>query len=260
MALSFFANRNGSGEIRGRQIAAYLGARLNPTDDYEDDVCVWVKRQPPEDHPPRTYLDIVDAQERIAWLKHHPEVGVIASSASGVAYLERLGLRSVVLIPQHHANIDRIRKAGSMYPLRVGVVGGAASMPEPFRQALSDALAGSLNTRRPTVQRYECRTRGEVIAAYEQIDVQVVWRGIQRPLKNPLKIINAASFGIPTIALPEVGYEEVADFYWPARSVREVLAIIEALTVNGWNAERLIAMSEAYHIEPIGRLYEEILT
>ena len=80
--ISFFANGHGSGEIRGRQMVEHLGAgaRLNPAEGYEDDVCIYVKRKPPDDFPKRSYLDILDASARLGWLEKHPGMGVIASS------------------------------------------------------------------------------------------------------------------------------------------------------------------------------------
>lgn len=240
--ISFFANGNGSGEIRGRQMADHLGARLNPTDGYAHDVCVYVKRHPPDDHPPRSYVDIIDAHERVSWLHRHPDVGVIASSVSGHRYLERVLGRPVVLIPQHHCNFDRDRHAASWsLPPRLGVVGGEASMPKKFAARIA-------------ATRFTARTRMDVVKAYQQIDVQVIWRGINRPLKNALKIINAASFGIPTVALPEVGYEEMEGYYWPVKTEEELRAAVEELS-RGWDEQRLIGKAESYHIDHIAKWY-----
>jgi len=237
--ISFFAGRNGSGEIRGRQMAEYLGAKLNPKDGYRDDVCIYVKRQPPEDYPPHSYLDIVDGEERIGWLKQHPDIGVIASSITGQRYLEEVLKRDVVYIPQHHCNFERERSNATF---KIGVVGGKASMP--------DAVANTF-----MVTRYACKTRQDVVDSYKKIGIQVVWRGIDRPLKNPLKIINAASFGIPTIALPEIGYEEMEGYYTRATTIEELW---EALKNSYPEQDRLVEKSEEYHIENIAKLYEAL--
>ena len=45
--ISFFIGGGGSGIIRGEQVAHKLGAKLNPTSGYEDDVCIYVKGIPP---------------------------------------------------------------------------------------------------------------------------------------------------------------------------------------------------------------------
>ena len=244
--ISFFANRGGSGEIRGWQMSEYLGAYLNPADGYERDVCIWVKRPPPDDHPESTYLDIVDAHERVGWLVRHEDVGVIASSVSGQRYLqEKLG-RHVVYIPQHHCNIERAPHV-KRDPLRLGVVGGKASAPP---DDFGVTWWG------------KCRTREDVVSAYGQIDVQVIWRQTNRPLKNPLKIINAASFGIPTIAYPEPGYEEMEGWYVPAKTKEQVEESLEALRAGGietvWNEGRLLEKAEEYHIDHIAQRYLEL--
>jgi len=235
--ISFFANRHGSGEIRGRQIANHLGAKLNPTDGYSD-INIWVKKQPPEDPPRWTYLDIVDGKERLPWLVQHPEVRVIASSVSGARYVERVLGRKPWLIPQHHCNIERRRHQPRLKSPRLGFVGGRASCPP--------AEWG--------VVRYDCQTREDVCRAYKAIDVQVVWRRTRRPLKNPLKIVNAAAFGIPTIAYPEPGYEEMEGFYWRATNEGECLQALADIAA-GCDVERLAEKAEEYHIERIAQLY-----
>jgi hypothetical protein len=259
--ISFFANPSGSGEIRGRQMAEHLGAKLNPTAGFEDDVCVWVKRKPPEDNlPARTYLDIVDGSERIRWLERHPSVPIIACSLSGYRYLRQEHGRDCIYIPQHHANFDRRRRLVPDWSKpRLGVVGGAASMPV--------AVAESIGARR-----YLARTREDVVDAYLKIDIQVIWRGEptvspwglrtawrppERPLKNALKIINAASFGIPTVAIPEIGYEEMEGYYSHARTVAELLKVI-ALWAEGYDEQRLIDKAEEYHIENVAERYAEL--
>ena len=239
--ISFFANKHGSGEIRGRQMAAHLGAKLNPRVGYRDDVCIYVKQQPPENYPPHSYLDIVDEHKRIGWLKQHPDIGVIASSVTGKRYLEEVLGREVVLIPQHHCNFERVQTPKKL--LRIGVVGGKASMPAE----LADTLGAT---------RYECKTRQDVVEAYHQIDIQVIWRGIDRPLKNPLKIVNAASFGIPTIALPEAGYEEMEGYYTRATTIDEIWKAI--LRIGYCNKERLVEKADEYHIENIAMMYEAL--
>jgi hypothetical protein len=43
MGISFFTKKGGSGEIRGKQVAEYIGARLNPETNFEKDLCIYVK-------------------------------------------------------------------------------------------------------------------------------------------------------------------------------------------------------------------------
>src|SRR5512139_3024520 len=105
--ISFFRRHGGSGEIRATQMAEWLGARVNPRKGYEDDICIYVKMQPPENYPRKSYLDIVDGEERVSWLLKHPDIGVIASSLSGHDYLcRKLQRAGIVYIPQHHCNYE----------------------------------------------------------------------------------------------------------------------------------------------------------
>ena len=97
--INFFTRSGGSGVIRGKQVAEYLGARLNPK-EVRDEVCIYVKFQPPEDFPKNSYLDVIDEPRRIGWLRDHPKMKVIASSLSGYEYLTDVLENEVVLIPQ----------------------------------------------------------------------------------------------------------------------------------------------------------------
>jgi hypothetical protein len=253
--ISFFANGHGSGEIRGRQIAEHLGARLNPTEGYEDDVCVYVKRKPPENFPKRSYLDILDASARMSWLKKHPDMGVIASSLSAQAYLQGELERDVVYLPQHHCNFEREWGAiPTPFRCRLGVVGGEASLPEDFAQQIG-------------ATRYTAKTREEVVAAYLKLDIQVIWRDLSGlrhgPLKNALKIINAASFGIPTIALPEPGYGDMDGFYWPVTSTDELRDVLWSLrksrfSMDAPRPDQLAEKAEEFHIDHIAKRYLDL--
>lgn len=247
MNISFFRRRGGSGEIRGTQIAAHLGARLNPESGFQNDLCIYVKMQPPEDYPKNSYLDIIDGNERLPWLKKHPDIGVIASSQTGYYFLERELKNKIVLIPQHHCNYERnVRDSGGV---SVGVVGGKGAVPPDIPKMFPGFV---------WVQDF--KNRLDVIKGYEKIDIQIAWREQNRPLKNPLKIINAASFGIPTIAYPELAYEEVEGYYFPhwnkAHLKKEVEDVIQGITLRF--KEKIIEKAEQYHISNIGKLYKNL--
>jgi len=246
MNFSFFRTRGGSGEIRGTQMAEYLGGRVNPQDDYENDICIYVKLQPPEDYPERSYLDIIDEPRRIKWLKKHPDIGVIASSQTGYEYLSGELENKVVLIPHHHCNYDRER---TREKIAVGVVGGQGAIRN-----------NEIKEKIEYIHFSEYKTRQDVVNAYKQIGIQIIWRNEDRPLKNPLKIINAASFGIPTIAYPEMAYEEVEGYYRSVTSVQEMIDVIGYLTAfTNYYRDGLVDFAEKYHIDNIAKLYKELL-
>ena len=254
--LVFHRRKGASGVIRGVQIAQWIKARINPTSGwtYDFDVHVWVKQQPPEDFAPNSYLDVLDEPRRVSWLQKHPKMGVIASSQTGLEYLkEKLERDDILLIPQHHCNYARdVRTRDKI--LTAGVIGGQGAIQcdvEELKRRLK-----KIGIQFKWQQKYG--SQKEVAEFYKSIDVQIVWRKQQRPLKNPLKLVNAMSFGIPTIAHPEMAYKEVEGYYWPAYTIDELIEMVQELR-RGFDAKRLIEKAEPYHIENIAKLYGQLL-
>jgi hypothetical protein len=242
--ISFFHRHTRSGEIRGRQIGAFLGAKINPERGYEDDTCIYVKQTPPENYPKRTWVDILDGPRLGKWLSEHSDVGIIASSVSGFRYLARHFRNEVVLIPQHHCNFNR--EVRQEFEHKVGVIGGK----------------GAIQSRLPLAYEHCTRykTRMDVVEFYRTIDIQIVLRPMRRPLKNPLKLVNAMSFGIPTVAFPEIAYEEVENFYIPASTPAEAAKEVANLTYDVVRELKpeLIQRAEEYHIENIAERYRRL--
>jgi len=247
----WYGYAGGSGTIRGAQMAAHYGG--DDCDGHGSGVHVYVKIEPPAKRPAHSYLDVIDGVERVPWLKRHPEVGVIAASRSEETYLRGvLGRDDIWFIPQHHCNYERARR-GSGAIETAGVVGGRGAIRCNVK-TLRRTLAGL------GVAFHWCRhyaNRLDVAEFYAKLDVQIVWRTEDRPWKNPLKLVNAMSFGIPTIAYPETAYQEVEGYYWPARTMADVVDAVAELR-RGYDAERLIARAEEYHIEHVAKLYEAL--
>jgi len=251
--LVFHRRRGGSGQIRGTQIAEYLSARINPEQTHPDDVHIYVKLQPPEDFPPKSFLDIIDGKERLGWLKEHPEMGIIASSTTGKIWLQEQLDRYVFLIPQHHCNFDRLHRTKEEV-LTAGVIGGLGTLQCDIDELEKRLHALDIEFR--WLRRY--KTRQDVVDFYMDLDVQIVWRKQQRPLKNPLKLVNAASFGIPTVGYPELGYQEWNGYYTQVKTLQDLADAISVLK-QGWDAERLIKRAKKYHIDNIAPLYRGLL-
>jgi glycosyltransferase involved in cell wall biosynthesis len=260
--LVFNRRRGGSGDVRGEQVARHFKSRLNlnePAEDwhYDFDVHVWVKQEPRHLEWPGThYLDVMDETRRVGWLLKHPECGVIAESLSGQRWLkERLGRDDVLYIPIHHCNFERKVRERDGFSV-AGVCGGAGAI-----QCDAGELEALL-ARRGLEWRWYRDYHGpaDITEFYRGIDVQIVWRERtpNRPLKDPEKIVNAMSLGVPTVAFPEVAYEEVEGYYWPARDFAELAAALEELR-GGWDAQRLIDKAEEYHIENTAKGYGALL-
>jgi hypothetical protein len=252
----FHRRRGGSGQIRGLQMAQHFKARLNPPEwNYDFDVHIWVKQQPADiTLPGKHYLDVLDEQRRVGWLLKNPGCGVIASSQTGHQYLKkRLGRDDVHLIPQHHVNLGRARRTEREIKV-AGVAGGLGAIQCDFEE-LQKVLAG-LGLEFRWMRRFQ--NPESIVNFYASLDVQIVWRKQDRPLKNPLKIVNAMSFGIPTVGHPETAYQEVEGYYWPVRDFDGLRTAIEELR-QGFNAQRLIDKAEEYHIDNIAPLYRGLL-
>ncbi len=272
MNLTFFAqppylhegkNRlmGGSALIRGEQIAKYLGAKYNPVSGYENDICVYIKPEMKRDATPshpfaeKSYIDVIDYKEYIQWLRDNPALRGIVASQYSYDILKKYKLpNKIVFIPQQHCNFERMVRDRKIIK-NVGIIGA----PRTFQYSI-DELSDRLKEIGLTlITKYDFQTREDVVNFYKQIDIQLVWDTIYRLLKNPLKIINAGSFGIPTVGYPHKGYREVEGYYVRASTVDQLVNEAEKL-INLENYEiaskDLLQMAEKYHISRVAEMYK----
>jgi len=258
MNISFFTHSGGAGIIRGEQMAKKLRAKLNPKDGYEDDVCIYVKCVPPTNHSKNCYVDVVEDSEGLRWARNHPEVKLIASSYTIYAYLDANFPNEKVFIPQHHCNFERAVRTRKEVKV-AGIIGNKASFQYPLGEL--EAKLNLIGIELKTLIKKRFDSREEVVNFYKQIDIQVVWRpNSDGVLRNPLKLINAMSFGIPTVSYPETDFvEEFRGCFIEADSIELLLTYIQGLqrdddlykTVSNLALER----SKYYHIDNISKLY-----
>lgn len=251
--------------IRGEQIASYLSAKLNPLEGYENDVCIYVK---PHIKPGRDfkfqgkpYLDIIDGVLLKEILKKHPEVAAIVCSSWDLKLLSRWlhHKNKIVLIPQHHCNFERlIRNRNGI--TTVGCIGTSAAftwLPEGLEEGLKNIGVDLLKFS-------SFFSRQDIVDFYQKIDVQIVWRPYIRHLANPLKLVNAASFGIPTIALDEVTFKEMGDCYIPVNNLGEFMTQLKRLmsspALYSQYSQKCLDKSAAYHVDNVAPLYRELCT
>lgn len=268
MNISIFNTRGGCGIVRGNQVAEALGARLNPKSGYEDDVCIYVKVKP-RTIPKHSYYDFVDGAYNIDWIRQHPEMGLIAISPLSQEYLSNeLGRTDVVCIPHHHCNYERYVRLER--PVKtVGIIGSKNSFQYPvekLQKELSD-IGLDLLYEEDFWNTYakNDNPRKAVCDFYKKIDIQVVWR--PKPwsprfdvYRNPLKIENASSFGIPTVAYPEPSYVREWDREFAhAESIPQLISLIRMLKeypeVYKNMSKRALGKAELYHIDTIKKLY-----
>ena len=251
-----------SSMIRGDQIADAIGARYNPTSGYENDVCIYVKPHVNTGgdfkfEGRKAYIDIVDGHNLGQLAIKHPEVGVITCSEADYKIMKNSIPNEVVMIPQHNCNYERVRREVTEIK-RIGVIGTRDAFP-----LLPQELKPELEKRGIELVEYsKFFDRGDIINFYMSIDLQIVWRPYKKILSNPLKIVNAMSFGIPTIALDEEAFKEVQGCYLPVRDFGEFLEKLDAIIENRSLYETIsqfcIEKSEQYHIDTIGQLYKEL--
>ena len=252
-----------SSMIRGDQIADFLGARVNPESGYEQDTCIYVKPMVRKGDDfifegRKSYLDIIDGHNLGQLAQKHPEVTVIVCSHADYEVMSRVIPNKIVLIPQHHCNFERVKRTRNEVTT-VGVIGVAKAfdyLPKGLREGLAKRGMNLIEYSR-------FFSRQDIIEFYQKIDIQVVWRPYKKLLSNPLKLVNAASFGIPTIALWEIAFLETSSCYWPVHNLDEFFNTVDNLRKSDSALYSLLSRNclekaEQYHIEHISKLYKQL--
>ena len=248
--------------IRGDQIADYIGAKLNPTSRYENDINIYVKPMVRKGDDfkfeGKAYLDIIDGANLAQVAHRHPEVGVIVCSQVDYELMSKeLPNNKIILIPQHHCNFERVKRTRTEIKT-VGVIGTRGAFPF-LPKGLKEALA---ERGIELLEFSKFFSRQDIIDFYMKIDLQIVWRPYKKILSNPLKIVNAASFGVTTIALDEPSFKEVKGCYIGVKTAEEWLKTLDALIadpeVYEQTARICIQEAEKYHISNIAKLYEQL--
>lgn len=265
MGLSFFTGsfrtKSLTPYLRGVQVAEYLGAKLNPINGYENDICILVKKLVRRFPCKDLFVDVVDGLGFLPRLYQRPYIGIIASSKVSYNYFTENFKNRVVLIPHHHCNFERkLRNRPSVSV--AGYIGGYLTF-QPFEDEIREKLK-SIGI--DLLFCHEFRRRWQVMDFYNKIDVQVIWRVMAEPWvnhKNPLKISNAGSFGIPTVAFPEKNF--VAEYdgcFIPANTIDELVKGVALLKNNpgsyGYYSRLAQDRAENYHIEHIAPLYQRL--
>lgn len=269
--LCFITNSWGSGEIRGRQIGNALGsdvAVVDPETVDKDDIVIGIKVIPSNDVidcVKAVYVDVVDCHGAVEPLKRDKRLNAIAIGDTAYERLcNELSVDRVVKIPEHHCNFERQLKPVGFPVKKVGYIGEMSGLHlvTPFIASMLEGTDIEL------LVCYHYPDRQAVIDFYMQIDVQITYRmddrdnGVWPCLKNPLKLANAGSFGIPTIGWPEVNYlAEWKGCFWEALSTADVISIIKYMTHEQYvnMSYKALGRAQYYHIERILPLYRELL-
>jgi hypothetical protein len=266
MNYSFFYTRGGAAEIRGVQVADAIGGRKNPKSGYENDICIYVKFPPPHIHPKRTYYDIVDTWKAAPYLQLHPEVIGICQTEYNRKYLtDVFKLRNLIVIPEHHCNFER-RHIPEREIKTVGIMGSISSFQYPIDTVRSQLrqIGLELHFEQNYWEHFK-NSRLAISDYYMKMDIQVVWRPKRMDYYycNPLKLYNAGSFGIPTVAYPEHDY--VDEWHGNFCSVNTIEYLIAACAEMKRNrkyynryAQRAWNKAQKNHIDRISKLYLQL--
>jgi len=251
--------------VRAYQIAEYTGAKVNPTEGYQNDVCIYVKPpfKPGGDilFEGKPHLDICDAYYLYEIAKMYPSMPVISTSDWNCEILKRLLPNKIINIPEQHCNFEGIRKSKKDITT-VGCIGTYAAFPY-----LPKGLKESLAKRNIELLEFsQFFTRQDVVDFYMKIDVQIIWRPYadyrKDILMNPRKIVNASAFGVPTIAYDEPAFKEMDGCYLPVSNLDEFLVKLDDLIASpslyAEYSEKCLKKAEKYHIEKISQLYRDL--
>jgi len=263
MNYSFFYTAGTAGYVRGEQIADALGGKKNPESGFEDDVCIYVKVLPPENHPKHSYADVDDSIRLAEWLRTHPNIGVITTSENTKEYLSKDLKRSdIVTIPHAHCNYERFIRPDREVKT-VGVIGSMTSFQgdtKEFAERLKEIGLDFIYEKKYW-ETYQ-NSREKVCDFHKQMDIQVCWRPkmFATPFKNPNKLANAGSFGIPTIAYPEQGFKEWEGRFFEVNSIDEMVWACKQLKGNVYKYYSNAALEKARenHLDNILKLYENL--
>lgn len=256
-----------SSMIRGDQIADAVGAKFNPESGYENDVCIYVKPHLKKDNMDfkfegrKSYIDIIDGHNLGQLMIKYPKVGVIVCSKADEKTMGAVIPNEIVFIPQHHCNFKRETRwteGGEVTLKKIGMIGTEDAfdfIPKEIEEGLKERGI-------ELIKFSKFFTREDIINFYKSIDLQMIWRPYRKVLSNPLKIVNASSFGIATIAYDEEAFKEVQGCYWGVNSPEQFLAqldiLIEHPSIMLPTIHRCIEKAEFYHIDNVAKMYKEL--
>ena len=271
-SIIFYGNEDWTcSEIRGRQVAERGGWLWNEEEIRPDDVLVFIKSYPGEEmwsaiQESPIYVDMVDCYGVIPFLREVPRATVITMSRLAISYVRSRCENEVIFIPEHHCNFEHERLTKRTKLRRIGYIGYEWNF-QLDANVVKETLA-KLGVE--FVMQTSFKTRRDVIDFYRTIDVQLCYRLPGTPhtlvpqLKNPLKLANASSFGIPTMCFPEPCYiDEWDGFFFPIGSLDGIVHWVTEIQKD-WSvwekmSEGCREVAKLYHIDNIIKRYGRLL-
>ncbi len=265
--LVFITNPWASSQIRGYQIASRLGCVCNPKNLVDvTNTFVFVKSLPTQRFK-NMYVDIVDAYALLDKLDRFPDAKIIAISAMAKDYIANRCNNEVFVILEHHCNFESDVRTRTKVTT-VGFIGYHDNFivdPDLMREKL--AKVGL-----KFIWRFEndFKTREDICEFYKSIDIQLTLRpkfpkhACPPELKNSLKLSNAGSFFVPTVACNEPSYiADYEDCFLIANSIDEAVILCQQLKDNkslyDCVTDSCHIRAVNFHIDRIIPKYKELL-
>ena len=248
-------------EVRGRQVAEFLGAKFNPKEGYENDVIIHIKPRNLLKVKDGEWVDMGDGQHLIEEFKLRPKVKVIIISDYAYECYKDILPNEMVVIPHHHVNWERATREKNN-----PIVGGYIGRPSPIAININNRLKEILKkVGVDFISCYNWTCRQDAVDFYKSIDFIIIGAtddlDITCPVQTPTKMINAAAFGVPSIAYFRKGYKEFEGYYTPFtfKNIDDLLHEVQRLKDKNYydcQACRLIEKAEEYHISKIIERYK----
>lgn len=259
MNLSFFASKSFLGcLIRGFQIAEYMGAKINPINGFEKDTCIYVKPKTLDLIKDGDWVDIADGHWLPGLLRNRPKVNAIACSQYSYEMLRDYLPNKLVQISQQHLNHENAVRDRQVINT-CGYIGALTPTSEKIYKEIGEALE---KIGWNFIFCHDYKNRIDAVNFYKKIDLLVV--GVYRGdgiYKTPTKMINAASFGIPSIADPLPGYKEFEDYYVRADSLEKMIDEVKKFNnpeyYKNWS-NKVINQATKYHISQVAKKYQQL--
>ena len=241
--------------IRAEEIAEYIGGKVNP--EQTQGTCIYLKPHSLNHIKDGDYVDVLDDLKVTNKMSSRPGINVIAMTTPHKEWLESFLPNKVFHVPHPHVNLERkvrIRKEVTT----CGYVGANKPAQRYWAEKLKSRLA---KENIEFIPLFNFKTREDIIKFYEGIDIQVIGNFgflTDVPYYHEKKIVDAMSFGIPTISERKLGYRDVEDYYIKVGSVEELIAQVKSLQEDYIRPQVLINKAEEYHISNIAKLYERL--
>jgi len=255
---------------RGYQIANALGCKLNASVKDYDETVIAVKTlfNPAVQKDLRNftnlYMDLVDDVNFIALARQYPTAKLIVLTEAMKDFVSQYLENELVLIPEHTCNFERFVRDAEREVKTVGYVGS----PQCFNLGFADvkkALAVAGLNFKYLLCEDKTVTRMDVVNFYKTIDIQLAFRLPDKDVRpqiyrNPLKLFNAGSFRIPSVAFPEFAYTTCAGtMFLEAVDINNVVdkcyQLKEDKGLYAFYADRVYEWAKQFDIANIAKLY-----